>query len=175
MSLRNYDIDNPYRYIFDFVNKYKIYDCYVSDKHNRWNMKCGRILSNIGLKKKSLSESATRTIQYLSMDIRRMSGGQKKLTNIASNLVRSEFCKLVILDEPLNNLDYNNVRLFSNMLKAICDNNPQLAVIIVTHCRSISCINRVVEIDVNQHNLIETRSYVCTSCFGRLDEHGMYI
>lgn len=108
------------------------------------------------------------------MNIKKMSGGQKKLTNIMTNLIRYSFCDLLLLDEPLNNLDYNNVRLFSNVLTRIYRDKPELGIIMVTHCRSIPIVNRVIEIQPNTKKLVETKNYSCNSCFGELDEKGYY-
>lgn len=113
-------------------------------------------------------------VKYLSMSTRRMSGGQKKLTNIFSNLIRYSFCDLLILDEPLNNLDYSNVRAFSNVLTKIYRTKPELGIILVTHCRSIPIINRIIEIDPERELFYENKTYICSSCFGVVNEEGLY-
>ena len=112
--------------------------------------------------------------KYLSMSTKRMSGGQKKLTNIFSNLIRYDFCEFIILDEPLNNLDYSNVRAFSNVLTRIYRSKPELAIILVTHCRSIPIVNRIIEIDPVKKQFKENETYICSSCFGTVNEDGLY-
>ena len=103
-----------------------------------------------------------------------MSGGQKKLTNIFSNLIRYNFCDLIILDEPLNNLDYSNVRAFSNVLTRLYHSKSDRAIILITHCRSIPIVNRIIEIDPTLKAFKESDSYICSSCFGNVDENGLY-
>lgn len=91
-----------------------------------------------------------------------------------ANLIRYSFCDLLILDEPLNNLDYSNVRAFSNVLTRIYRAKPELAIILVTHCRSIPIVNRIIEIDPDKKVFTENESYTCSSCFGSVDGDGFY-
>ena len=82
---------------------------------------------------------------------------------------------LIILDEPLNNLDYDNVRAFSNVLTRIYKSKPNLAILLVTHCRSIPIVNKVISIDSFTKRFVEEQTYFCNSCFGKISENGMYI
>ena len=126
------------------------------------------------MSRQEIAQEDNMAIKYLSMSTKRMSGGQKKLTNIFSNLIRYNFCDLLILDEPLNNLDYSNVRAFSNVLTKVYRSKPELAIILVTHCRSIPIVNRIIEIDPDQKLFIENETYICSSCFGTVNEEGLY-
>ena len=90
------------------------------------------------------------------------------------NLIRYSFCKLIILDESLNNLDYSNVRAFSNTLTKFHELKPDIGVLMVTHCRSISIISKVVEIDKSSKHLIDGGSYHCNACFGMVSKEGYY-
>ena len=90
-------------------------------------------MNRLGLSQHEITPEDFLAAKYLSMSTKRMSGGQKKLTNIFSNMIRYDFCELIILDEPLNNLDYSNVRAFSNVLTRIYRSKPELAIILVTH------------------------------------------
>lgn len=81
----------------------------------------------------------------------------------------------MILDEPLNNLDYRNVRAFSNILTRIYKDKPELGIIMVTHCRSIPVINKVIEIDPAQKSLKAGGDYKCNSCFGKVGDDGLYV
>ena len=93
---------------------------------------------------------------------------------IGQHLIRYSFCKLIILDEPLNNLDYSNVRAFSNTLTKIHELKPDIGVLMVTHCRSIPIISKVVEIDKSSKHLIDGGSYHCNACFGMVSKEGYY-
>ena len=82
---------------------------------------------------------------------------------------------MIILDEPLNNLDYGNVRTFSNILTQIHGQYPSIGILLVTHCRSIPIVNKVIEICPKTKTLNAGNGYVCNSCFGSVDENKMYI
>ena len=138
-------------------------------------MKSKKIIKSAGIKKKDITPEVIKAAKYLSMNTRKMSGGQKKLTNIFANLVKCEFSKLILLDEPLNNLDYNNVRTFSNTLTRVHKSYPHIGIVMVTHCRSIPIVNRVVEIDPNNDGFKIGKQYACNSCFGEIDDSGLYI
>ena len=78
------------------------------------------------------------------------------------------------MDKPLNNLDHNNVRIFSNILTMIYREKPEFAILIVTHCRSIPIVNKVIKIDSAEMALKIGTEYVCSSCFGKIDRDELY-
>lgn len=177
LSSINYFLkEHKERYVFDFVKRFSIQDCFmIDDGCNRPNRKGIKLARRLGIKEGDLSLEDIRVLQFLTMRISGMSGGQKKLANIFTNLIRYEFCDLLILDEPLNNLDYKNVRSFSNILTHIYQNKPTLAVLLVTHCRSIPIVSRVLEVNPPRKKLVEQERYVCNSCFGEVNSDGIYI
>lgn len=164
------------RYVFDFIKQFNIADCFgFANDSAKLDRKAMKLIRKLALNLSELTEEDIKAIKYLSMDTRHMSGGQKKLTNIFSNLIRYAFCELIILDEPLNNLDYGNVRNFSNVLSMIYKCKQDIAIIIVTHCRSIPIINRIIEIDPQNKTFREGEVYQCSSCFGVVNAEGLYI
>ena len=44
--------------------------------------------------------------------------------------MRPAIKELLLLDEPLNNLDYNNIRAFSNILTQVYHSKPGLGIIL---------------------------------------------
>ena len=174
VSLEYLKLDNPKRYALDFIKDYHIYECFeIADENMDFKIK--KLLLSAGFSSNEITTEYVKSAKYLSMNTKKMSGGQKKLTNILSNLVKCEFSRLVFFDEPLNNLDYNNVRMFSNIITKLHQAHPDVAMVIVTHCRSIPIINRVLEIDVNTKELKSGKDYICNSCFGRTNELGLYV
>ena len=173
MSLNYYAIKNKERYVFDFIRKHNIYKAFANSELPEIDAKERLLAKRIKLDLNHLDDADKQTLYYLTRNINRMSGGQKKLTNIASNLIRYSFCNLIILDEPLNNLDYSNVRSFSNILTSICKEKPELGVIIVTHCRSIPVVNKILEI--KDKRIVDGGQYNCSSCFGKINDQCMYI
>ncbi len=171
----NYDFKkSKEKYIYDFITNFDVQDCFDLEGGVQLDGKSKKLARKLKLGKNDLGDKECKALKYLTMNIKKMSGGQKKLTNIMTNLIRYSFCDLLLLDEPLNNLDYNNVRLFSNVLTRIYRDKPELGIIMVTHCRSIPIVNRVIEIQPNTKKLVETKNYSCNSCFGELDEKGYY-
>lgn len=69
---------------------------------------------------------------------------------------------------------YSNVRAFSNTLTKIHELKPDIGVLMVTHCRSIPIISKVVEIDKSSKHLIDGGSYHCNVCFGMVSKEGYY-
>ena len=166
---------NKEKYVFDFVTKYSIQECFVSISENKqFNRQGRKLIHSLKLKENQLTKEERKAIHYLCMSVKKMSGGQKKLTNIFTNLIRYDFCDLIILDEPLNNLDYNNVRSFSNILTQIYKTKHELTMLIVTHCRSIPIINRVITIDPEKKEFVEEETYTCSSCFVKIGNDGLY-
>ena len=163
-------------YALNFIREFSLYECFgIDQSYVRLDRKCRRILKKLGMSQHEIKTEDIMAIKYLSMSTKHMSGGQKKLTNIFANLIRYDFCDLLILDEPLNNLDYSNVRAFSNVLTKIYRSKSELAIILVTHCRSIPIVNRIIEIDPTRKQFIEVETYICSSCFGSVNKDGFYV
>lgn len=176
MSLNFYDIDRKEQYIFDFIKRFSIYKGFgITEDDSPLDSRANSIKRKIRLKTSKLTPEDRASLKLLTLDIRKMSGGQKKLANIVTNLVRYKYTNLIILDEPLNNLDYNNVRVFSNLLTMVYREKPELGIIIVTHCRSIPIINKVVEIDPRSKHLVLSEDYKCSSCFGSINSECLYV
>lgn len=167
--------DDKAAYVLNFIKRFSIYECFgIDPAATLLDRSSRRVLKHLGLSQPEITPDDIMAAKYLSMSTKRMSGGQKKLTNIFSNLIRYDFCELIILDEPLNNLDYSNVRAFSNVLTRIYRSKPELAIILVTHCRSIPIVNRIIEIDPVQKQFKENDIYICSSCFGIVNKDGLY-
>lgn len=174
-SLNFIKLKNKEQYVFSFLKKHSAADSFFhSNDDIAIDGKCRRIARKIGLRINELSNSDKKSLKLLSLNTKRLSGGQKKLINILSNLIRYEYSNLIIFDEPLNNLDYANVRAFSNILTTIYKEKPDLAILIVTHCRSIPIINKVIEIDTADKKLKLGEPYSCSSCFGKINCDGYY-
>lgn len=171
-------IVNKDEYIFNFIYINELYKAFFTEEDELFDSKSIKFLKSIGIN--NSNQEQLKTAKFLLSKTRNMSGGQAKLLNITSNLIRYEFCKLCLIDEPLNNLDYSNVRLLSNLLCTIHKKRPELAFLIVTHCRAITIVNRILQIDTNTKQIIEIKDVEkalpsgCNSCFGVV-EKGYYI
>lgn len=76
-------------------------------------------------------------------------------------------------DEQLERLwSYLEVS-FNNLLAEIYYSKSELGIIIVTHCRSITIINQILEINPKKELIEEKFDYKCNSCFGVVDDKGI--
>lgn len=176
MSLIYYDIDNIDEEIYRFVKENEVYESFRFElKKKTYGFLEKKLAGKLGINLNQIEDSDYCTLKFLALNVKRMSGGQRKLANIMTNLIRYKYCKLIILDEPLNNLDYSNVRAFSNVLTRLYKKNPQLGILIVTHCKSIPIINKVLEIVPDDKIIKLGYNYICNSCFGKVNEQGLYI
>ena len=80
------------------------------------------------------------------------SGGQQKMLNLLSGIIKAEVieARLILMDEPLNNLDAKNKAIFSAMITALRrrrreEGNP-IAIMAITHCQIFEGINKVITI-----------------------------
>lgn len=170
-------IENKIKYIFDFALKNGIYAvCFSNDEDVHLTVGsflAKKILKSSGISPKEATQEQLKTALFLSKNPTRLSGGQRKMVNIFSNLVRYEYSGLCVIDEPLNALDFDNVRLFSNFLTTIHREKRSLGILIVTHCRSIPCITKMLKI--TEGEIVEvTGERSCFSCFGNVNEYGYY-
>lgn len=166
-------------FVFRFVLKYRAFESFLSERERiKPSAKVKKFLSSAG--GNVADQDHIRAAMFLLGRTKNLSGGQAKLLNILSNLVKYPFAKAILLDEPINNLDYSNVRLFSNILAQIHQEYPRLCFVIITHCRSIPIINRIIAIDPNNKTLDEVENVNemirsdCSGCFGTIKD-GFYV
>lgn len=104
----------------------------------------------------------------------KLSGGEQRIISIFLGLVCRSSAKLMIIDEPLNNLDFENVMRISDLINDIHLNNKQSGMIIITHCKIITCINRVRRL-VKGHLDENDVKYECHHCMGEPNENNYYL
>ena len=98
----------------------------------------------------------------------KLSGGQQRMLSIFLGLLCGGKHNLMIIDEPLNNLDFENAMKISDLINAIRLKNPDSAMIMVTHCKIITCINREREIADGTIQEVDS-TYSCNHCMGAPD------
>lgn len=77
------------------------------------------------------------------------SGGQQKMINVLSGVIKAKVCnlKLLVMDEPLNNLDGRNKDILNTLVKEL--RAQGVAVIAITHCQIFDGINKVLTLEEN--------------------------
>lgn len=102
------------------------------------------------------------------------SGGEQRLLSVLSVVATRSKAELMIIDEPLNNLDFVNARNISNLINKAVRGNPQMALVMVSHCRIFPFINK--ELRLTSESIVDvSECYMCHSCFGEPDDNGFYI
>ena len=103
----------------------------------------------------------------------KFSGGEQRLLSVLSVIATRSDANLLIVDEPLNNLDFANARNISNMINKVIKENSEMAVIMVSHCRIFPFITKEIELGKNFAREVQS-NIVCYNCFGQPDEKGFY-
>jgi putative ABC transport system permease protein len=80
---------------------------------------------------KDLFSSSGFPIDLLGREANNLSGGQRQVVNVLSLLAREKIPTLVLLDEPLNNLDEDNARRCRALIQKIRSNG--ITVLLVNH------------------------------------------
>ena len=72
------------------------------------------------------------------------SGGQRKMCQIATALIQAQVLgsKLILMDEPLNNLDKNNKKILNNEIRDLMKMEEPPAILMVTHCHIFFGVNK---------------------------------
>lgn len=103
----------------------------------------------------------------------KFSGGEQRLLSVLSVIATRPDAGLMIIDEPLNNLDFINARNISNLINRVVINNKKMALLMISHCRIFPFITR--EINLSSDGIREVgETYKCHSCFGEHDKDGFY-
>ena len=76
-------------------------------------------------------------------NVRAWSGGQQKMINVLSGIIKAKLCdlRLVVMDEPLNNLDACNKNILNSLIADL--RHGEVAIIAITHCQIFDGVNKV--------------------------------
>lgn len=103
----------------------------------------------------------------------KFSGGEQRLLSVLSVIATRPNVELMIIDEPLNNLDFVNARNISNLINRVIKDNPKMGLLMISHCRIFPFITKEIRLTANGISLVEEH-YACHSCFGEADAEGFY-
>ncbi|MGN0815099.1 MAG: ATP-binding cassette domain-containing protein [Candidatus Coproplasma sp.] len=80
---------------------------------------------------------------FKNKNVRGWSGGQQKMINVLAGIIKARVCglKLIVMDEPLNNLDGRNKDILNNLIEDLRKND--IAIIAITHCQIFGGVNKV--------------------------------
>ena len=73
-----------------------------------------------------------------------VSYGEGKIVHIISRLLKLQASGLLILDEPLNHLSFKNSKVFNDIIHEEMKHNPELCIIMVSHCRAMNFADKAI-------------------------------
>ena len=84
---------------------------------------------------------------FKNKNVRKWSGGQKKMINVLAGIIKAKICglKLVVMDEPLNNLDGRNKFILNRLVADL--RKQDVAILAITHCQIFDGVNKVLYIN----------------------------
>lgn len=93
-----------------------------------------------------------------------VSGGEGKLIQLITRILKLQKADILILDEPLNHLSFENSRKFNDVIIEEIRNKPELAIIMVSHCRAANFTDKALVYDRTTKNL-RIVNYSAYDCF----------
>ena len=83
---------------------------------------------------------------FKNKSVRAWSGGQQKMINVLAGIIKAKICglSLVVMDEPLNNLDGRNKDILNKLIRDLREG--EVAIIAITHCQIFDGVNKVLEL-----------------------------
>ncbi|MBO5286956.1 MAG: ATP-binding cassette domain-containing protein [Clostridia bacterium] len=84
---------------------------------------------------------------FKSKSVRSWSGGQQKMISVLAGIIKARVCslKLVVMDEPLNNLDGRNKDILNKLITDL--RRERVSIIAITHCQVFDGVNKVMSIE----------------------------
>jgi ABC-type multidrug transport system ATPase subunit len=76
----------------------------------------------------------------------KLSGGQKRILSILANVFCRPNAPIYIIDEPLNNLDNDNLTLVVKLIEKIANDWPLSSFVIVSHLDKFNFFNKIIDI-----------------------------
>lgn len=98
------------------------------------------------------------------------SGGQRKMCQIVNAIIQAKVLgsKLILMDEPLNNLDKNNKKILNNEIRDLLKMENPPAIMMVTHCHIFFGVNKEITIEDSKDgrvaNFVSSGDNLFSSC-----------
>jgi len=93
-----------------------------------------------------------------------VSFGEGKLVHLITRILKLESCNILLLDEPLNHLSFENSKNFNNIILEEIQKNPKLTIIMISHCRALSFVDKEMFYDYKTKEMKE-KIYKAYNCY----------
>lgn len=94
----------------------------------------------------------------------KLSFGEKKAVNLISKIMTCEEKELILIDEPLNHLSFENSIAFNESINELLNANNNITIFAISHCRGIDFVEKEVRFNAEKSSLIE-KPYLKYDCF----------
>jgi ABC-type Mn2+/Zn2+ transport system ATPase subunit len=106
---------------------------------------------------------------FLNSRIKNLSGGDRKILHICSLLTLSSSARLILIDEPLNNVEIDRIKSLCNFISRL--KTEKKAVIVVSH---LSVFPRTDAIYTILKQRLVSKKINKIDCFGELNKKGYF-
>ena len=139
--------DSAYSFIYNYCKHALSYDKTVPLKEKRERLKSvDEIIHEYYDKYLAASFQCKNYRTFKAKNVHSWSGGQQKMINVLAGLIKAEVLglKLIVMDEPLNNLDGRNKDILNYLITDI--RKRDVAVMAITHCQIFDGVNKVLDL-----------------------------
>lgn len=95
-----------------------------------------------------------------------VSGGEGKIISLITRILKLPASDILLLDEPLNHLSFQNSKVFNEIMLEEIQAKPNLAIIMVSHCRAVNFVDKALMFEPVAKKLAQT-SYTSYDCFSQ--------
>lgn len=102
-------------------------------------------------KLEQLKNNPKKDFKFMYSRVSNLSGGQQKMIHILQGLIKAQITasSLILMDEPLNNLDKENKKILIGLINKIREENPLVTILTITHCKVFNGVRSLLEIKEN--------------------------
>lgn len=93
-----------------------------------------------------------------------VSCGEGKIIHLITRILKLKAADILLLDEPLNHLSFQNSRTFNDIIVDMEEQNPNLTILMISHCRAITFVDKIMSYDYEKQKMI-SRPYKSFDCF----------
>lgn len=95
---------------------------------------------------------------------RNVSCGEGKIIHLITRILKLKATNILLLDEPLNHLSFQNSKVFNDVLNKLKKENPKLTVVMISHCRAVNFIDQAIQYNYETQQM-ERIPYLAYNCF----------